>query len=35
MAYYFDFGSLNGNTSRARIVATLREWISEEYRKSY
>lgn len=29
------FDSLNGNTSRARIVATLREWLAEEYRTKH
>lgn len=29
------FDSLNGHTSRARIVATLREWVAEEYRTKH
>lgn len=29
------FDSLNGGTSRAKIVATLREWLVEEYRAKY
>lgn len=29
------FDSLNGASARARIVATLREWITEEYRTKY
>lgn len=29
------FDSLNGATARARIVATLREWLAEEYRAKY
>jgi len=29
------FDSLDGGTSRARIVATLREWLIGEYRATY
>lgn len=29
------FDSLNGGTSRARIAATLREWLVEEYRAKH
>lgn len=29
------FDSLNGGVSRARIVATLREWLAEEYKSKH